>query len=340
MKNTLSALSGCLLVWLFTSCQDHRIPAPPDPTFTTTTLATGLIAPISVETDASGRVFVAEQGTGHNDGTISEITQDGKKHPIITGLFSQTNTTGDLNAVDHLLVVDKLLYFLNPKGLYQIDLSAYKTDITPAVPASSLTPQDISSFVIAYNFANDTGESHPYNMTLGPDGALYITDAAANAIIRRSKTGDLSVLTDVPGIANPNPAGPPPGPPFIQSVPTSITYDGHQFLISTLLGFPFPAGKAIVYQMNLAGTLTIYQQAFNSLVDVENDGNGKPLVLEFAQFGPMGFMPNTGRLLRANGATSTVLLDKLNLPTDLKISNAHTAYITSMGSGALLKVTY
>ncbi|RYF46163.1 MAG: ScyD/ScyE family protein, partial [Cytophagaceae bacterium] len=310
------------------------------PIFTAAPLATGLIAPISVETDASGRVFVAEQGTGNNDGNVSEITPDGRKHPIVTGIYSQTNTTGDLDAVDHLLVADGMLYFLNPKGLYKIDLASYKTDVTPAIPASDLTPKDIRQFVIDHGFTNDTGESHLYNLTLVPDGALYITDAAANAIIRYSKTGDLSVMAEVPGIANPNPAGPPPGPPFIQSVPTGITYDGRQFLISTLLGFPFPTGKAILYQMDLMGKLSIYQQTFNSLVDVENDGNGKPLVLEFAVFGPTGFTPNTGRLLRPNGTTSTVLLNKLNLPTDLKISNSHTAYITSMGDGALLKVTF
>lgn len=339
--NQKMTLYGCLMATLFiTSCQDHRIPAPPDPTFAVAPLATGLLAPISVETDAGGRIFVAEQGTGKNDGSVSEITPDGKKHPIVTGIYSQTNNAGELDAVDHLLVADGMLYFLNPKGLCKVDLSAYKTDVTPAIPFSSLVPENIQKFVIDYTFKNDTGESHLYNLTLGPDDALYITDAAANAIIRRSKTGELSVVAEVPGIVNPNPAGPPPGPPFIQSVPTSIAYDGHQFLISTLLGFPFPAGKAILYQMDLAGTLGIYQQTFNSLVDVENDGNGKPLVLEHAVFGPMGFTPNTGRLLRANGTSSTVLLDKLNLPTDLKISNSHTAYITSLGDGALLKVSF
>ena len=340
MNHKLTLFSALMAVLLITSCQDHRLPAPSAPTFLVAPLTTGLAAPISVETDASGRIFVAEQGTGNNDGIVSEITQDGKKHPIVTGIFSQTNNTGDLDAVDHLLVANGILYFLNPKGLYKIDLASYKTDVTPAIPASSLIPENIQKFVIDYSFKNDTGESHLYNLTLGPDGALYITDAAANAIIRRSKTGDLSVVTEVPGIVNPNPAGPPPGPPFIQSVPTSITYDGRQFLISTLLGFPFPAGKAILYQMDLMGTLSVYQQTFNSLVDVENDGNGKPLVLEHAVFGPTGFTKNTGRLLRANGTGSTVLLDKLNLPTDLKVSDSHTAYITSLGDGTLLKVTF
>jgi hypothetical protein len=331
---------SCLLLTAFwmTGCQDHRVPVATSPP-TITTLATGLFSPIGVETDGKGRVFVTEQGTGKNDGRVSEITQDGKVYPIVTGLFSSTNNTGDLDATDHLLYVDGILYFLGPKGLYQINVASFKTGSTP-IPASSLTPEYIQQFVIDYKFVNDTGESHLYNMTLGPDGALYFTDAAANAIIRRSKTGQLSVVTEVPGIVNPNPAGPPPGPPFIQAVPTSITYDGKQFAISTLLGFPFPAGRSIVYQMDLSGKLSIYQQSFNSLTDIENDGNGQYLALEYAVFGPTGFSQKTGRLLRAKGTSSDVLISNLNLPTDLKVSDSHTAYITSLGDGALLKVTF
>lgn len=338
MTQKLTVLSRLLAIIIVTGCQDHRIPSAPI-TPTVTTLATGLVTPIGVETDGKGRVFVTEQGTGKNDGRVSEVTPDGKVYPVVTGLYSVTNTVGDLDATDHLLYVNGILYFLNPKGLYKIDIASFKTGSTP-IPASSLTPEYIQQFVLDYKFVNDTGESHLYNMTLGPDDALYFTDAAANAIIRRSSTGALSVVTEVPGIVNPNPAGPPPGPPFIQAVPTSITYDGKQFLVSTLLGFPFPAGKAILYQMDPSGKLTIYQQTFNSLTDVENDGNGKPLVLEYGVFGAMGFGKNTGRLLRANGSGSDILLTGLNLPTDLRVADIHTAYITSLGDGALLKVTF
>ena len=330
----------CLtVVALLTGCQDHSSSVV-NPTLTVMTLASGLTAPIGVETDGKGRVFVSEQGMGRNDGRVVEVTSDGKVYPIVTGIYSQTNTAGELDAVDHLLYADGMLYFLNPKGLYTVNVSAMKTGDAP-ISASSLTPQDIRPYVLGYPFKSKTGQSHLYNMALGPDGAIYITDAGANAIIRRSKTGDLSIVTEVPGIQNPNPMGPPPGPPFIESVPTGITYDGHQFLISTLLGFPFPAGKAVLYQMNpTSGAISVYQQTFNSLTDVENDGNGKALVLEFAVFGPTGFTPNTGRLLQANGTTSTVLIDKLNMPTDLKIIDSHTAYITSMGDKSLLKVTF
>ncbi|WP_018619603.1 ScyD/ScyE family protein [Spirosoma luteum] len=322
---------------LLSGCQDHRITTPVQPNLTT--LATGLVGLIGVETDASGRIFVTEQGTGKNDGRVSEVTPDGVVHPVITGLYSFTRPDNELDATDHLLVANGMLYVLNAKGLYTLNLATYKTGNAP-IPAASLTPENIQKFVIDYTFTEDTGESHLYNMTLGPDGALYFADAAANAIIRRSASGQLSVVTAVLGIANPNPAGPPPGPPFIQSVPTGIVYDGKQYAISTLLGFPFPAGKALIYRMDLTGKLTVFQQTFNSLVDIENDGNGNYLALEFGVFGPMGFTPKTGRLLRAKGTSSDVLLDKLNMPTDLKVADSHTAYLTSMGDGTLLKITF
>lgn len=327
-------LAGSLL----SGCQDHQISTPPaQPTMTT--LATGLVGVIGVETDARGRVFITEQGTGNNDGRVSEITSDGKIHPMITGLYSFKRPDNELDATDHLLAANGMLYVLNAKGLYTLNLTAYKTGDAP-ISAASLTPENIQKFVIDYPFTEDTGESHLYTMTLGPDGALYFADAAANAIIRRSATGQLSVVAAVPGIVNPNPAGPPPGPPVIQSVPTDIIYDGKQFAISTLLGFPFPAGKALIYRMDLTGRISVFQQTFNSLVDIENDGNGDYLALEFAAFGPMGWTPKTGRLLRAKGTGSDVLLDKLNLPTGLKLVDSHTAYLTSLGDGTLVKITF
>jgi hypothetical protein len=337
MHTKHAVFSFLIVACLATSCQDHPNPNPTP--LTVTTLTSGLVAPIGVESDASGRVFVSEQGTGNNDGRVSEITPDGKVHPLITGLYSFKRPDNELDATDHLLAANGMLYVLNAKGLYTINLASVKTGDAP-IPAASLTPEAIQQFVRDYTFTQDTGESHLYNMTLGPDGALYFADAAANAIIRRSKTGELSVVTEVPGIPNPNPAGPPPGPPVVESVPTGIVYDGHQFAISTLLGFPFPAGKALIYRMDNAGKLSVFQQTFNSLTDLENDGNGNYLALEFAVFGPTGFTPNTGRLLRTHGTASDVLLDKLNLPTDLKVVDAHTAYLTSLGDGTLSKITF
>ena len=324
-----------LVLLVISSCQDHRITVP-TPALTITTLTTGLVGPIGVETDPAGRVFVSESGTGVNDSRILLVAADGRTYPVVTGLPSVVSPGGEVSGTDHLLFADGVLYALNyVSGLYKINIASFKPGDAP-IPASSLTPQDIRTFVLSYPFVNNANDSHAYNMIPGPDGSIYMTDSGANAILRRTKDGTLSVVAEVPGIPNPTPVG----PPVIQSVPTGIVYDGTKFLISTLLGFPFPSGKALIYQMDLTGKVTIQQQAFTSLVDIETDGNGGSLVLEHGQFGAMGFTPQTGRLLRVNTSGNAVLFDKLNLPTDLKIYDSHTAYLTSLGGGLLQKITY
>lgn len=328
------ALFTCLLATLFITGCDHRDqPAPP---LSLTTLTTGLVGPIGVETDPSGRLWVTESGTGNNDARLMMITPaDGKAYPIVTGFFSETVPGGDIEGLGHLLYADGLLYVLGGDGfLYKFDIRNVQPGQEP-IKASTLPREDISSFVLAYNFVNNAHDSHPYNLTLGPDGLLYISDAAANAILKREKTGMLSVVAEIPGIANPTPVG----PPQLQSVPTSIVYDGQKFLVSTLIGFPFPAGKAIVYQVDLGGRVSVYQSGFNSLTGVKLDGNLAPLVIEYGQFGQQGWVRNTGRVLRANGTTSTLLFDNIDQPTDLKRVNANTYYLTSLGEGSVKKVT-
>ena len=333
MRTNLLITAFLLTELCITSCQDHRIPSP-TPVLSIGPFAEGFVGPIGVETGPDGRVFVSESGTGNNDSRILLVATDGKTYPVVTGLPSITSPGGEPGGTDHLLYADGLLYALNNGFLYKINVAGFQPGNAP-IAATSVAKEDIATWVINYNFVNDTGESHPYNMTTGPDGAVYITDAAANAILRRSKTGQLSVMTEVPGFANPTPVG----PPVVQSVPTGITFDGTKFLISTLLGFPFPAGRAILYQMDLMGKLTIQKQAFNPMIDIEVDGSGGSLVLEYGTFGAMGWVPNSGRLLRVNSAGTTVLFDKLNLPTDLKVADAHTAYLVSL-TGSLQKITF
>ncbi|MBC8151709.1 MAG: ScyD/ScyE family protein [Bacteroidetes bacterium] len=326
---------GCLLAGvLLTSCQEEQDQVTAS--MRVTTLASGFVGPIGVETDARGRVWVSESGSGKNDGQVSMVTADGTKYPVITELPS-TPFMNEVSGTDHILFADGVLYILDKSKLYKANVAGFNPGDAP-IKASSLTPEDIGQFVLNYPFVNNTRDTHLYNMTLGPDGALYIADAAANAIIRRATTGALSVLAEIPGIPNTTPVG----PRVIESVPTGIVYDGQKFLVSTLLGFPFPSGRALVYQVDLTGNVSIYQSGFSSLVDVNlnQDAVPGPLVLEHGQFGPMGFAANTGRLLKATGTGSAVLLSGLNLPTDVEQADDRTYYITSLGNGNLLKATY
>ena len=54
----------------------------------------------------------------------------------------------------------------------------------------------------------------------------------------------------------------------------------------------------------------------------------------------MGWVANSGRLLRANKPGTTVLATSLNKPTALKKITANSYFVVSNGDGALSKVTF
>ena len=329
-----SPLLSCLLAGLLlTSCEDHRIPAVE--TIQVSPFSTGLSGPIGLEKDAGGHIWVAEAGSGKNDGQISMLTPDGKAHPVITGFDSEIIMGGELNGLNHILFADGMLYILGSNSrLYKANVASFKPGDTP-MQAKNLPVEDMKQFILDYKFAQDTEDTHLYNMTLGPNGDLYFTDAGANAIMRRTKAGAWSVFATIPGIKNPTPVG----APVVESVPTGIVFDGQKFLISTLLGFPFPTGSALIYQMDQAGVVSVYQGGFTSLVDINLTTDPGALVVQHGVFGAQGFAPNTGQIRRVASNGSSVAVDNLNLPTDLVQMDAHTYYVSSL-TGTVMKVTY
>ncbi len=305
------------------------------PKLTITTLATGFTSPNGIATDAAGNVWVSDQGTGANNGKIWVIKPSGEKFEAIINLES-IKVGADLDAPSHLLFADGLLYILGAKGkMYKADVSTFAPG-SPPMNASGLGMEDIGAFVLAYPFVKNTHMSHPYGITKAPDGSFYITDAAANALLRRSRTGVYSVVAEVPGIANPTPVG----PPVVESVPTGVIVDSGRLLVSTLLGFPFPAGKAIIYQITFSGQVSVFQQGFTTLVDIVQGNDKGHLVAEHGTFGQMGFTKNTGRLVWANGQTATPFVADLNLPVGVVQTNDHTWYVTSLGDKSVIKVVY
>jgi hypothetical protein len=333
-SKTFIYLTGIFVLFLAGSC--NKIRDLIEPELNITVVANGFALPIGVETDPYGRVWVAESGTGNNDGKVSLVTSDGTKHPALVNFESYKIDNGEIEGPAHMLFSGGSLYILGGHGkMYKANVAAFKPG-DPAKNASTLEVQDIGAFVLDYNFVNKIYQTHTYGITEGPDDALYITDAASNAVIKRAKNGMLSVLAEVPGIPNPTPVG----PPMIESVPTSIYYDGQTFLVTTLLGFPFPPGKARIYKISKTGAVSIHQDGFTTLVDITQGGRKGRLVMEHGQFGQMGFIANTGRLVWANGSSMSELANGLNKPAGLRQVNDHTWYVTSTGDGTLLKVTY
>ncbi len=299
--------------------------------------ASGLNTPFGLELDPEGNVWVAEAGSGNSDGRISVITDQDEVYPVIEGFSSVVADEEPTPiGVSHMVLQDHTLWILNivEGRLYWADVSSFQPGDTP-MQASELEFQDIATFVLEYDFGDaDTGESNPYNLTIGPEGNLYITDAAANAIIRREAgTGALSVFALIPSIDNPTEIG----PPVIHAVPTGIAFNGHKFFVSTLTGFPFPKKEALIYAVDLEGNVAVYDKGFTTLVDIILDPDKKPVVLQFAKF-EQGFAPMTGRVVRSE--ENEVILDKLNYPLGIRRKGLKTYYVTSAADGTVTKLAF
>ncbi len=302
--------------------------------------ATGLSAPIGMVMGDQNRLWVSENGPGDFSGQVSMIMPGGKVHPAIVGFPSYINPEGLPGGVNHMAYKNGMLYILSEVDgmLYIADVSKFKHNSTP-MQASELPSQDIRSFILDYDFgAADTHESNLYNLTFGPGGDLFIVDAAANAIVRRD-AGDasLSLFAFFPDIPNPTPVG----PPTIDVVPNGITWDGERFLVSTLIGFPFPAGESRIYELNADGDISVYQEGFTSLVDIEMGHDKVPVVLQFSEFSLAdgGFQPMQGKVIKATGTKQTILKDGLNMPTSL-VLDGRKAYVTSLADGTVTRIIW
>lgn len=299
--------------------------------------ASDLVTPFGLEIDGLGNVWVAEAGTGNNDSRVSVIVGKDKVYTAIEG-FASVLPPDEPAAlgVSHMLLVDFTLWMLNiAEGrLYWADLTSFQPGDFP-LQAADLPYQDIATFVVDYDFGDeDTEESNPYNLTLGPDGDIFIADAAANAIIRRdAQTSELSVFATFPNIPNPTEVG----PPAINVVPTGVAFDGQRFYVSTLTGFPFIENGAIIYEVDLDGNVSVYKEGYTSLVDITLGRDKKPVVVQYAVFG-QGFTPMTGRITHAREQKDDIILDEVNFPLGVRLDGPKTYFVTNSEDGTVLKV--
>lgn len=333
-----------LVVALFAACSSEGPMAPPPPPPppadpTVEVFASGLLAPQGIEVDGAGTVWVAEQGTGAADSRISAITPDGQVHPFLVGLASNI-VQGSPEGVHHVQIRNGVLWAaqglgeMSPEGnLLRVDLAGW----SPGDPPLGLGDADVEpvgAFVLAHAFAADTDQTNIYNMAFAPDGDLYLTDASANAILRRDAgTGALSVFAELPGIDNPTGMG----PPVMQAVPTGIVHDGSRFLVTAFPGFPFPAEHSRVFEVDDAGSVSLFQNGLTSAVDMAFGPDGDVYVVEFGRFG-QGFEPATGRVVRLTAGEMEVVLEGLDFPAGIAFESADVFYLSSFGAGEVLRV--
>jgi len=338
-KKTTFILSLLLLIGT-TSCEklydilEDVKPRPPQ----MRAFASGLTAPLGLETDAKGQLWVTEAGTGStNDGQLSLITPQGTVFPVVTGFPSSVSPEGGVFGLNHLVLQGNTLWLLHgvEGKLYKFDISSFQPGDVP-LQADALEYENIGSFVKNHVFIEDTDETDLFNLTIGPEGDLFIVDAAANAIIRRKATsGELSVFATIPAIDNP--VG---EPAQVEAVPTGIVFDGQKFLVCSFTGYPYPTQAATIFQVDLHGNTDIYQTGLASLTDIELGTDHYPVVIEYGTWTGETFAQNSGRMVYSTQQKNISLLTELNFPNSIEQSGLKTYYIAQTFDGVIQKITF
>jgi hypothetical protein len=173
---------------------------------------------------------------------------------------------------------------------------------------------------------------------------LYVVDASQN-VVRRvdANTGETTTLATIASVPNPTPVG----PPAIDPVPDSIHFRGNDLVVTTLTGFPFPAGSARVLNVSTSGGATsTLVSGLTSAIDSAPLGGGANDPLLVLEFSTNMLAGAAGRLRLVTAAgESTTLAEGLPTPTSMVVdpvtgevfvTHIFPGFITRLEAGSLL----
>ena len=180
----------------------------------------------------------------------------------------------------------------------------------------------------------DNIESHPYGITAGLDGLLYITDAAGNSLVSLDpETGEIAtiaVFDGMPGVF-PNPLR--GGEMLTDPVPTAAVLGAEDnMFVSLLSGAPFIPGTAKVVQVSQDGTVSDFALGMTMLTDLKMGPDGNLYAVSFGMFTEEGPVFNSGSVVRIlpEGKTETII-QGLPFATAIAIDAGGNGYVAING---------
>jgi hypothetical protein len=341
---------------------------PPTPELDGEIVLEGLNSPQGVFVADDGSVYIIDSGVGGEE-TISyvnattgepieakfgqtsrvlRLTSDGSAEEI--AVLPSVATDEDLMGGARLTELDGDLYAT--VGTWNMALGEDVTiDHFDEVVRLEETGIETVANLWAHEHANNPDgtaniESHPYGITSGSDGRLYVTDAAANALIAvdpaTGKTETIAVFEGLPGVF-PSPTR--DGAMITDPVPTGVVIaeDGTMY-VSLLSGAPFVPGSAKVVQVAEDGTVSDFATGLTMLTDLQMGPDGHLYAVSFGMFTQQGPVFNSGSVIRIldDGTTETVIAG-LPFATALGLDAEGNGYVAINGAaipGAGMVVRY
>jgi len=323
-----------------------------------TVVATGLNGPMGVLVDDAGNVWVVDSGTGGEDKITFPSIEDGSPTEMGWGMtarlvrVSADGTQSDMGSLPSLGFPD------GPEGANRLVMANGDLYVSSMgwSDGASVDRLPMFSAVLRYKDGQFTEvantwdlekaknpegalvETHCYGLALGPDGLLWVTDAAGNDLLTVDPSSGALTLKTVfgpyPGpIPNPNRGG----AKEIEAVPTSVAFAGGKTYVSLLTGVPFVPGLSRVVEVKADGTYADYATGLTMLTDLKAGPDGNLYAVSIGNFGgEQGPQPNSGALLRImpGDSTSVEVLPGLSFPTAVSFNAAGDAYVTVNGVGA------
>lgn len=320
-----------------------------------TTIVSDLNGPMGLLVDDDGNLWVVDSGTGGEQ--VIDVTSP-HTGQVMSATFGDTSQVIRI-APDGTQELIALLPSLNlgqemvgGARLATLDGDIYATvgfwmegsDADPGPVTASVVRLDGSEVVRVadlWAFERDHNpddlvvESHPYGLTVGPDGMLWVADAGGNTLLRVDpETGDIELLAVFDGIESPLPNPNRRGAMESDPVPTGITVgaDGTVY-VGLLPGFPFIPGSGKVVTVTPEGQVSDHAPGLTMITDVQVGPDGNLYAVQIGVFTEEGPVPNSGAVIRIAHGEVTEVLGELSFPTAIAFNHRGDAFITVNGAG-------
>jgi DNA-binding beta-propeller fold protein YncE len=283
-------------------------------------IASGFSGPRNITYDAEGNLYVVEAGVGGpaevegtfgspvnagGTGQVSLVSANGDVSVWIAGLTSIDN--GFRGAMDIAFVGDSVWLALG-EGTQATPFSAAVVELD----AETLRVRryvDIWSVEAAENPDGDIVLSNPSDIAMSDDGTLYIVDASCNCVFDWSEDGGVSVFASWPITDS-------------SAVPTAIALSPEgDIYVGMFSGWPHETGSAFIEKWSADGELLETIEGLTMITDLLVTDDGTLYAVELArEFGDVGYVADSGRIVAASMEGLTPVAEGLNLPYGIAIT--------------------